>query len=120
MFVPQRWFNAYRGERDKHQEPIAGVELSPSTLRKGDLQVHFAGPKKTKAHMPYYQDIAEKRDPEWELPLDRTSYPEEISAFWREKSTPSADNANEKDLPGGVELTDEGEISGGLPKPFRG
>lgn len=76
VYVPQRWFNAYHGH---HNET-----LEPHQIRRGDFLVHFAGVGDRKEKMEYWLEIAERHAPDWELEFRRTSYPEEIDAFWRD------------------------------------
>lgn len=86
--MPQRWFNAYIGRRDAHGEI---VKRQPNTANKGDLIIHFAGKQATKDKMNLYMDIAERRDPLWELPLSETGLVTETAAFWEGANTTSSE-----------------------------
>lgn len=81
VWVPQYWFNGYRGSRDDRGELR---EITPEATRKGGLQIHFAGKPTNKERMPQYLDIAESGDPRWELPLERTGLIEETRVFWED------------------------------------
>ena len=85
MFVPQRWFNAYRGDRDENEELLPHHKQKPNTVRQGDLQVHFSGPKKNKDHLGWWQDLSERHDPNWELPMSETGIEAEVAAFWQKQ-----------------------------------
>jgi len=84
VYVPQRWFNAYLGRRDAQGEI---VKRQANAANKGDLIIHFAGKQATKDKMSLYMDIAERRDPLWELPLVETGLVTETEAFWRGANT---------------------------------
>ncbi|GME25725.1 Lactonase 7-bladed beta propeller [Neofusicoccum parvum] len=75
-YVPQRWFNAYHAFQND--------TLEPERVRRGDFLVHLAGRPERKREMEYWLAVAERHAPDWELEFYRTSYPEEIVAFWNE------------------------------------
>jgi len=75
--APQRWFNAYQGE---HNET-----LSPFQVRRGDFLVHFAGVIERNERMGYWLDRVEQHLPDWELEVQKTSYPQETRDFWAEQ-----------------------------------
>ncbi len=83
MFVPQRWFNAYRGPRDDAGEIIPDAKVNRNnTAMPGDINLHFAGKPSNKDHMETFLRKAELHEPEWEVPFDKTRYPTEIRDFW--------------------------------------
>ena len=78
-YVPQRWFNAYRGlNRDGRR-----VNL-PNSFKEGDYMVHFAGKQdgQRDARMNRRIDTAEQHLPKWERELPQTTYEDEIRKFW--------------------------------------
>jgi len=79
VWIPQHWINGYLGSRDERGELR---KWSPEATKKGGLQIHFAGKQTTKERMDLYLDIAERRDPRWEIPIERTGLLEETRAFW--------------------------------------
>ena len=81
VWVPQHWFNGYVGNRDARLV-LKGEE--PGAARKGDLQIHFAG--KRKDRMEQFLEIAESKDPRWEMSLERTGLIEEAREFWVEEA----------------------------------
>jgi len=83
-YVPQRWTNAFLGSRDANGKLSykANLQPGPEAAREGDLLIHFAGKETTKAKMSFYLDIAESRDPEWEVPRVKTGIEREVSKFW--------------------------------------
>ena len=74
--VPQRWFNAYQGELDE--------TIAPFQIRRGDLLVHFPGVGNRGERMEMWLARALEHQPEWEIELKYTSYPNEVKDFWRE------------------------------------
>ncbi|EME84647.1 glycosyltransferase family 34 protein, partial [Pseudocercospora fijiensis CIRAD86] len=82
MYVPQRWFNAYRGPRDDHEKLIRGAQVPESTIKPGDLQLHFAG-KKVKHLIPTYLALAANNSMGWEMPLSNTKLKSEVAVFWK-------------------------------------
>lgn len=92
MHVPQRWFNAYAGNRGETNGLFADP-LSPQTkvhansIKEGDLLVHHAGHKSLRAQrMTPWMDVAEQHLPQWELDLDETEYEQEIKEFWQNEA----------------------------------
>ncbi|KAJ9498896.1 hypothetical protein LTR99_005022 [Exophiala xenobiotica] len=92
MHVPQRWFNAYAGNRGETNGLFADP-LSPQTkvhansIKEGDLLVHHAGHKSLRAQrMSPWMDVAEQHLPQWELDLDETGYEKEIREFWQNEA----------------------------------
>ncbi|GIZ49360.1 hypothetical protein CKM354_001239000 [Cercospora kikuchii] len=81
-FVPQRWFNAYRGPREG-DKLIRGATVPPNTIKEGDLQLHFAGKKKNKAHVSEWLDYAANRSSVWARQLKDTTLPAEVALFWK-------------------------------------
>lgn len=89
MHVPQRWFNAYAGNRGETNglfadpmEPQSIVKLN--SIKEGDLLVHHAGHKSLRAQrMSPWMDVAERHLPQWELNLNETTYVQEIEDFWK-------------------------------------
>ncbi|GCB17272.1 uncharacterized alpha-1,2-galactosyltransferase C637.06 [Aspergillus awamori] len=84
-FCPLRWFNAYPRNAD-------AIDLNPDRpvefqLHHGDFLVHFPGAPKDRFDeiMDPYLTIAESHSPDWELPLDKTSYYKEIADYWQDK-----------------------------------
>jgi hypothetical protein len=92
MHVPQRWFNAYAGNRGETNglfadplEPQSKVKLN--SIKEGDLLVHHAGHKSLRAQrMSPWMDVAEQHLPQWELDLNETTYVQEIEAFWKNEA----------------------------------
>ena len=76
--LPQRWINAYQAERD-------GSRTLPFQILPGDFLVHFPGVPGRDERMRHYLDIAERHWPKWEINLESTTYPKEISEYWIEK-----------------------------------
>ncbi|KAH6712732.1 hypothetical protein BKA61DRAFT_576348 [Leptodontidium sp. MPI-SDFR-AT-0119] len=74
--VPQRWFNAYKDEKDK--------ELKPDQVRGGDLLVHLAGINPREQLLNEWCDRYEKDPEKWEIKLQNTTYPAETAKFWRD------------------------------------
>ena len=115
MHVTQRWFNAYAGDRGDPEKGFADP-LSPATkfkansIKEGDLLVHHAGHKslRPKRMLPWLE-VAEQHLPKWELELENTTYPEEVSSFW-EKEAPKerqrVDGSIQKDQKDGKVLLD--------------
>jgi hypothetical protein len=92
MHVPQRWFNAYAGNRGETNGLFADP-LSPQTkvhansIKEGDLLVHHAGHKSLRAQrMSPWMDVAEQHLTQWELDLDETGYEQEIREFWQNEA----------------------------------
>lgn len=101
MHVPQRWINAYAGQRggggegavDRNNtvadpaKPRTGMELAHA-VREGDLAVHFAGGGEHRApRMLPWLDAAVQRLASWEVPLGQTGLEEEVRKWW-EKEAP--------------------------------
>lgn len=84
IYAPLRWFNAYRGLPNGSLNDYHPPELQ---LRKGDFLVHFAGTSGSdrSESMSAFIDVAERHDPDWQLPLLRTNYLGEVEAFWAEQ-----------------------------------
>lgn len=84
IYAPLRWFNAYRGLPNGSLNEYHPRELQ---LRKGDLLVHFAGTSGSDRNesMSAFIEVAERHDPDWRLPLLKTSYSSEIDAFWADE-----------------------------------
>lgn len=80
-YVPQRWFNAFRGPRDELEQLIDSEEVPENTIRAGDLQLHFAG-KKVKHLIPTYLALAANNSMGWEMPLSSTTLQSEVALFW--------------------------------------
>ena len=84
-YVPQNWFNAYVGPRDNGTGVLDfSIEPVYNYTRHGGegvMMLHFAGPVKEK--MGTFLQIATTHDEAWEVPLERTKYPEEIEQFWQ-------------------------------------
>lgn len=83
MHVPQRWFNAFAGYRDKgiHE---GQTRFRDNSVNEGDLLVHFAGNKKLRdGRMIPWIDMAEEHLARWEQDLKNTNYVQEIEEFWR-------------------------------------
>ncbi|PIA90496.1 hypothetical protein CB0940_11396 [Cercospora beticola] len=81
-FVPQRWFNAYRGPREG-DKLIRGATVPSNTIKEGDLQSHFAGKKKNKAHISEWLDYAANTSSGWTRQLKYTTLPAEVALFWK-------------------------------------
>lgn len=91
MHVPQRWFNAYPGERGENgslSDPMKPTrEWQDNAIKEGDFVVHFAGHKTTRnERMALWMNAAEKHLPEWEVRLVETTYKEEIDDFWKNQA----------------------------------
>ncbi len=88
IHVPQRWFNAYAGYRgaptDLFADPLQpSYKYKANSVKEGDLLVHHAGHKSLRAQrMLPWIEVAEQHLPLWELSLEDTTYPAEISEFW--------------------------------------
>lgn len=85
MYVPQRWFNAYRGPRDDRERLLKGVSVPENTIKPGDLQIHFAG-KKVKHLVPTYLALAANESSGWSMPLENTRLELETARFWKLES----------------------------------
>ncbi|KIW45298.1 uncharacterized protein PV06_03696 [Exophiala oligosperma] len=89
MHVPQRWFNAYAGNRGETNglfaDPLAPQsKVHANSIKEGDLLVHHAGHKSLRAQrMAPWMDVAEQHLPQWELELEETTYQQEIADFWK-------------------------------------
>ncbi|PPJ52193.1 hypothetical protein CBER1_10361 [Cercospora berteroae] len=81
-YVPQRWFNAYRGPREG-DTLIRGATVLSNTIREGDLQLHVAGTKKNKAHISEWLDYAANTSSGWTRQLKDTTLPAEVALFWK-------------------------------------
>ena len=87
--VPQRWFNAFAGDRGKPDpDPwTAPTRFRPSSVKEGDLLVHFPAHYDARARrMNTWLDVAEKHAAPWEVPLDNTTYMEEIAQYWEKEA----------------------------------
>ncbi|USW54831.1 Putative glycosyltransferase 34, nucleotide-diphospho-sugar transferase [Septoria linicola] len=82
LYVPQRWFNAYRGPRNDREQLVRGEKVPANTIKAGDLQLHFAG-KKVKHLIPTYLALAANNSMGWEMPLKKTKLQMEIALFWK-------------------------------------
>lgn len=88
MHVPQRWFNAYAGDRGETNGLFADpsspqTKFKPNSIKEGDLLVHHAGHKSLRGQrMSPWMDVAEQHLPRWELDLNKTTYEQEIRDFW--------------------------------------
>lgn len=89
MHVPQRWFNAYAGNRGETNglfaDPLAPQSVvKANSIKEGDLLVHHAGHKSLRAQrMSPWMDVAEHHLPQWELNPNQTTYEQEIRSFWQ-------------------------------------
>lgn len=82
--MPQRWFNAYIGDRGDAGEL---KKASANGVNEGDLLIHFAGkPEKAKSRLELYMGIAESHDPKWEKPFEETGLGEELALFWKKEA----------------------------------
>jgi len=77
--VPQRWFNAYKDEKDK--------ELKADQVRGGDLLVHLAGVNPREKYLDEWCDRYEEDPSVWEIALENTTYPTETKEFWENLKT---------------------------------
>ncbi|KAK2609372.1 hypothetical protein QQS21_002153 [Conoideocrella luteorostrata] len=71
--VPQRWFNAYESD---------DTDPGPSYFYPGDFLVHFAGVPDRETHMNKWADRSEQMSAKWNVPLLKTTYPEDLERFW--------------------------------------
>ncbi|KAI2864956.1 CAZyme family GT34 [Aspergillus niger] len=85
VFTPLRWFNAYM------RSPNA-IDINPDSpahlqVHPGDLLVHFPGTaaESLDTTMGPYLELAESHNPDWELPVEKTSYFKETADFWYAK-----------------------------------
>lgn len=87
--VPQRWFNAFAGYRGK-PDPDPWKKQNPWTafgVKEGDLLVHFPAHYDVRARrMNTWMDVAEAHEPPWEVPLQNTTYMEEIDRYWKQEA----------------------------------
>lgn len=124
MYVPQRWFNAYRGPRNDREQLIRGEVVPPNTIKAGDLQLHFAG-KKVKHLIPTYLALAANNSLGWEMPLERTKLKAEIALFWKlekEKKDWDAPVASKKSKPKdrvSKPITPEKKVESGPKSPVQ-
>ena len=86
MHVPQRWFNAYSGFRgtDNYTDPnMSQTKWKANSIQEGDLLIHHAGHQSQRVgRMEPWLQLAEQRLRQWEVDLEKTTYPDEIPAFW--------------------------------------
>ena len=122
MYVPQRWFNAYKGPRNEQGGVVRGQKLQANSIRPGDLQLHFAGKKTTKLLMPKWIDLAANESAGWAVPLEKTKLKAEVALFWKlekEKSdwdTPVASKKS-KDKVDKVATSEETASTTSVAKP---
>lgn len=57
--------------------------MPPNTIKEGDLQLHFSGGKKNKAHIVEWLDYAANETSGWVVPLKKTKLQAEIALFWK-------------------------------------
>ena len=57
--------------------------MPDNTIMPGDLQLHFAGKKTTKALMPQWVALASNETSGWHIPLGKTKLETEIALFWK-------------------------------------
>ncbi|KAL9081854.1 MAG: hypothetical protein Q9159_006956 [Coniocarpon cinnabarinum] len=88
-YVPQRWFNAYPGERNETSQPYM--------VKRGDMLIHFAGFSNKKEMMSRWLQRVELHDPEWEIDLIHTAYPNEVRDFWADVNRKGKDRKAELD-----------------------
>ena len=77
-YVPQRWFNGFPppdNEKDRKSLRYA---------RPGSVLIHFASNRDglRPERMARWHEIAKKRTPEWDRPVNITMYPDEIAEYW--------------------------------------
>ena len=93
MHVPQRWFNAYAGNRGETNglfaDPLEPQSvIKANSIKEGDLLVHHAGHKSLRAQrMSPWMDVAESHLAQWELSLNETTYEQEIRDFWLKEAS---------------------------------
>jgi galactosyl transferase GMA12/MNN10 family len=86
--VPQRWFNAYLGERSWNGTKLQDLDGKPrkekaNSVKPGDLLVHFAGHSQEKRdRMTAFIDAAERNASAWVRPFAQTGLDEEVRRFW--------------------------------------
>lgn len=69
-WVPRTWFNHYEFEHGFEGEP-------------GSFLVHFAGLAETRlSHMAAWIDELQRNQAKWEIPLQNTTYENDIPDFW--------------------------------------
>ncbi|CAD6569854.1 MAG: hypothetical protein ASARMPRED_003289 [Alectoria sarmentosa] len=72
LYQPVEWFNGFADSEGK---------LSP--VQDGDMLVHFAGLKHQKHEaVPKWLDRLERAPQELQIPLENTSYPDKLNAYW--------------------------------------
>lgn len=81
MYVPQRWFNAYRGPRNRREQLIPGAPVPDNTIKPGDVQLHFAG-KKVKHLIPTYLKSVKSNSMGWQMPVEQTNLTAEVEEFY--------------------------------------
>lgn len=70
LYQPRVWYNTY-----EWRHAYEGT--------RGNLLVHFPGLDDERwPHMDKWLDVVERQPRAWEMPLERTFYPNETSAYW--------------------------------------
>ncbi|TKX20247.1 galactosyl transferase-like protein 4 [Elsinoe australis] len=94
IHVPQRWFNAFTGEWDlktAEDGTVTGIlpekGLKSNTVRRGDLQVHFAGRLQKTEHIARWNKMVADHKAEFEVPFEGSQLQDEIAAFWASEAT---------------------------------
>jgi hypothetical protein len=72
VYLPRPWINTYQFHH--------GYEG-----KRGDMLVHFPGLDDDRwPHMSKWLTIVENTPHEWEIPLEKTDYPEKMATFWKQ------------------------------------
>jgi hypothetical protein len=75
IYVPPRWFNTYPRGEDEF--------WTKYHVERGDMMLHFARagdrPRMIRA---FNEHVASERE-KWEIPISKTTLPEEVADFWR-------------------------------------
>ena len=78
-YVPQNWFNGFPPDRN------ATDDNSRMHARKGSLLIHFASNRdgKRPERMAYWGSVVSDGTSDWNKPVEKTWYQEEIAEYWR-------------------------------------
>ena len=74
VFQPLHWYNEFQLQQNQMTDH--------PNVHPGDMMIHFAGLKKKRTLMGSWLDKLENTPEQWAVPLENTTYPEAVTAFW--------------------------------------
>ena len=74
LFQPVHWYNEFQIQQNQMTD-------NPN-VHPGDMLIHFAGIPTKSTLMESWLDKVENTPERWAVPLENTSYPEDVTAFW--------------------------------------